>query len=519
MDDATISFIVLGALVALFLSNRLPVEAVALLGALALYLTGVLDLDQTLAGFGDPTIAFIAALFVVSEALDATGVTIWIGQVLMARAGAETGRLVALTLLLVAGLAALITVTGAVAALLPVVVVMAVRLGIPPSRLLMPVAFTASAGSLLALSGTPVNVIVSEASHDAGAGGFAYFEFALVGLPLVAGTVLISLLLGPRLLPARTPQAIPADLSRHARTLADQYALDAGALLTSGRGVAEVVVPPRSELIGERVFPGQATDNGDLIVVGVQRRGEPQGPDATELAQGDALLLQGAWTALDERLAEPDLLAVHEPDVLRRQAVPLSGGARTTLAIVAAMVVLLASGWAPPAIATLAAATALVVLGVVPVARAYRAISWTTIVLIGAMIPVSTAIQQSGAAGQLADVLVDAVGGAGPRVLLLALFAVTAVLGQLISNTATALVIIPIAVSAARDLDISARPVLMSVAVAAAASFLTPVATPANLIVMEPGGYRFGDYWRLGLPVLALFGVVATLLVPLIWAP
>jgi di/tricarboxylate transporter len=113
---------------------------------------------------------------------------------------------------------------------------------------------------------------------------------------------------------------------------------------------------------------------------------------------------------------------------------------------------------------------------------------------------------------------VDVVADAGPHALLLGLFLLTAVLGQLISNMATALIVIPIALSAAADMDVSAKPVLMAVAVSAAAAFLTPVATPANLMVLGPGGYRFGDYWKLGLPLLALFGVVAVLLVPVIWS-
>ena len=109
----------------------------------------------------------------------------------------------------------------------------------------------------------------------------------------------------------------------------------------------------------------------------------------------------------------------------------------------------------------------------------------------------------------------DALGGdAGPHALLLGLVLLTFVLGQLISNMATALIVLPVAVSAADELDVSAKPVLMAVAVASAAAFLTPVATPANLMVMGPGGYRFGDYWKLGLPILVLFGVVAVFLVP-----
>ena len=150
--------------------------------------------------------------------------------------------------------------------------------------------------------------------------------------------------------------------------------------------------------------------------------------------------------------------------------------------------------------------------------QAYRGISWTTVILIGGMLPLATAMTISGAAAKLADGLVDIVGDAGPRVLLLGLFVLTAVLGQLISNTPTALLVIPVSLSAASDLDVSAKPVLMCVGVAAAASFLAPVATPANLMVMGPGGYRFGDYWKLGLPLLVLFGLVAVLLVPVFWS-
>jgi di/tricarboxylate transporter len=102
--------------------------------------------------------------------------------------------------------------------------------------------------------------------------------------------------------------------------------------------------------------------------------------------------------------------------------------------------------------------------------------------------------------------------------LLLGLVLIVFVLGQLISNMATALIVIPVAISAAGELDVSAKPLLVGVAVASAAAFLTPVATPANLMVLEPGGYRFGDYWKLGLPLLVLFGVVAVLLVPVFWS-
>jgi di/tricarboxylate transporter len=519
MADSTIVFIVLIAVVVAFVSNRLPVEIVAVGTALTLWATGVLDINQALAGFGDPTVVYIASLFIVSEALDATGVTAWAGQQLVSRAGSSGRRLLVLMMLLCAALTALISVNGAVAALLPVVVVTAVRLRQPPSLLLMPLAFAAHAGSMLALTGSPVNVIVSEAANESGGDYFGFFEFTLTGVPLLAGTVAIVVLLGRRLLPDRTPRYISKDFSDHARTLATHYKLDDDAsepLYSRHSGVAEVVIPPRSGLVGDPVFPGMVTDSGDLVVVAVQRNGE-QLSSETEIAAGDTLLLRGSWDALSTHLDDPDVLTVDPPQQVRRQAVPFGPGARRATVILIGMVALLATGAMPPAVASLLAAGALVLTRVVTLEQSYRAISWTTVVLVAGMIPLSTAMQQSGAAEKLADGLVQIVGDSGPYPLLVGLFILTATLGQLISNTATILVVIPIALSAAAELDVSSRPVLMSVNVCASAALLTPVATPANMMVMGPGGYRFGDYAKLGLPLLAWYFVVSVLLVPLIW--
>jgi di/tricarboxylate transporter len=516
VSDTTITFLVLAAVVVVFVLDRFPVAIVAVGTSLALWATGVLDLNQALAGFGDPAVVFIAALFVVSESLDATGVTAWAGQQLVARVGESRTRLLVLMLLLVAGLTALISVNGAVAALLPVVVVIAIRLRRPASQLLLPLAFAAHAGSLLTLSGSPVNVIASEFAKDAGAGSFGYFSFALVGLPLVVGTIAIVVLFGERLLPHRSPRSGSRDFSAHARTLVDQYGLDTDAdLLTRRSGVAEVVIPPRSQLVGDLAFPGMVTESGDLVVLAVQRKGEDM-PGETVLAVGDTLLLEGTWSALEEHLDDPEVLVVDEPGRVRR-SVPLGAGAMRALVVLAVMVVLLATGAVPPAVAGLLAAGALVVGRVLTIEQAYRGISWTTVVLVAGMFPLSTAMTQSGAAARLADALVDVVGGAGGYALLAGLFLLTAVLGQLISNTATALIVLPVALQAATDLDVSARPVLMCVTVSAAAALITPVATPANLMVMDPGGYRFSDYWKLGVPLLVLYGVVAVALVPVFW--
>ena len=170
MSDETITFLVLGASSPSSSGTRCRSRVVAIGVALSLWATDVLTLDQSLAGFGDPTVLFIASLFVVSEALDASGVTAWVGQQLVGASGASRTRLLVLTMLRVAGLTALITPNGSVAALLPVIVLMAVRMKRSPSQLLMPLAFAAHAGVLLVLTASPVNVVVSEAADDAGVG-------------------------------------------------------------------------------------------------------------------------------------------------------------------------------------------------------------------------------------------------------------------------------------------------------------------------------------------------------------
>ena len=593
MSDAAIVYLVLAALVVLFVWNKLPVEIVAMSAPLALLATGVLSVEQVFAGFGDTTVIFIAALFIVSAGIDLTGVTTWAGQWMVARAGESRTRLIVVMMLIVALLTALIGVNGSVAALLPMVVLVAVRLDIPASKLLMPLAFGAHAGSQLALTGTPIHILVSDAAVEAGEAGFSYFEFAPVGIPLVAAAVAIVLLVGRRLLPDREPETITPDLSGHARTLIEQYGLGEwvakleipedsplvgtpaselasdleiidvtgligsigpaspmpeGAVITvrgttqqvddlvaehglvrrpyalGGKealmdrriGVVEMVIPPRSPIIGEHVFPGETTASGDFVVMAVQRQGENIESEGARLGVGDTVLLQGTWAAL-ERFEPSNALVVDDPGEVRRQAVPLGPGSLRAILSMLGMVVLLATGAVSAAVSAVLAVGALVLTRVMSMRQAYRAVNWTIVVMVAALIPVSVAVEQSGVAADIGGGLVDLVGGAGPHALLLGLFVITAFFGQLISNTATALIMIPIAITAATDFGISVRPVMMSLTVAAAGAFLTPIATAANLMVMEPAGYKFADYWKLGLPMLLLFMVAAVFLVPVFW--
>ena len=209
------------------------------------------------------------------------------------------------------------------------------------------------------------------------------------------------------------------------------------------------------------------------------------------------------------------MLVVDAPEQLRR-SVPLGKGAKRALVILGAMVVLLATGLVPPAIAGLLAACALVLTRTVSPAQAYHSISWTTVVLIAGMIPLSTAFIETGTADLVAGWLLSVIGDSG---------AVCRAARPVRADSRAR----PAdqqhrdradrradrGLARGRD-ELSVQPFMMALTVAAAAAFLTPIATPANLMVMEPGGYRFGDYWKLGLPLrhLPLFAVFY---VPLIW--
>jgi di/tricarboxylate transporter len=307
-------------------------------------------------------------------------------------------------------------------------------------------------------------MITFDATDDASVGAFGYFEFAVAGVPALAGIMAITLLFGKRLLPERSGSSLPADFSAHTWTLVEQYRLEDELHRLRVRSTSPYVGAPRSDF-DLKDYPGVS------------------------------------------------LVAIQEGGDVRPLARPLL---KEAIAILAVLVGLLATNVVPPAIAGLVCACAMVMFGVLTVPQAYKGVDWTSCILIGGMIPLSTAMTKIGAADLMAEKLLSLVGDSGPQALLGGLFPLTAILGQLISNTATALIIVPIAVAAATEIGISARPVLMSITVAAA-SFLTPVATPVNLMVMGPGGYRFGDFWKFGLPCMLWFLVVAVFLVPLYW--
>ncbi|GAA5112964.1 SLC13 family permease [Pseudonocardia adelaidensis] len=599
MSDTWITLLIIGVALVMFAWNAVPAAVVAIGAALALYFTGVLTMNEAVTGFGDPVVVLIAALLAIAVALEITGVGAWAGQLLLRLSGRSDTALIVALMIVAAIFSALIGMNGAVAAMLPVTVVIAVRSGIASSLLMIPLALACLQGAKLTLLGSPVNVIAATQADEAGVGHIGFFEWAWLGIPQLLGSILIVVFLGKKFLPERHSESIPTDFSGHAHTLVEHYnladslhqlfvpgtsplvgaarsAIDLGeyrdvrlvafldhadnqplereklemgdlvlvrgdadevgrlaadlglevhqhsealadVLMGRDSGLAEVVIPQRSPMIGKTFFPGMTTEEEDLMVLAVQRGGAELVRPRLRLRAGDHLLLQGSWPALERYLSNPQVLVVDSPELVKSQAVALGRGAPVALAILGLLVCLLVFNVTPAPIAALVCACLMVVTRVVRLPQIYRGIDWNTVILIGAMIAPATAMTKSGAAQMIGDHVVGVLGGAGPTVVLAGLFLVSTVISQFISNTSTALVMMPIGLATASDLGVSALPMMMAVAMGASASFLTPFANGVSLMVYGPGGYKFGDFWRLGLWVLAWTMLVTVVVTPLVW--
>jgi len=282
----------------------------------------------------------------------------------------------------------------------------------------------------------------------------------------------------------------------------------------------ETLLPPSSRYVDRPLRESRLHDRTRATAVAVRRGARTLHGDLGDvtLQSGDALLLAGGPIA-QRRVAKArdDLIVVGAPREWERFARD-TRRAPAALAILAGLLVTMTFGLLPNAIAVLTAAVAMVLSGALSMEGAYRAIHWESVVLIAAILPMSTALQVSGGLDAVVGGLVGALGGAGPLVVMAALFVLTSAFSQVISNTATTVLLAPVAFAAARDLGVSPEAMLMAIAVAASTAFATPVASPVNALVLTSGRYRFGDFVRVGLPIVVLM-LIATLLVVPVFFP
>ncbi|MFZ6047833.1 SLC13 family permease [Pseudomonas sp. CR3202] len=594
------------AAVTLFVLNKPRMDVVALLVLVALPLIGVLDIQQSLAGFSDPSVVLIAALFVIGDGLVRTGIAYRLGDWLVARAGSSETRLLVLLMLAAAGLGSVMSSTGVVAIFIPVALGVAARLKIAPARLMMPLAFAGLISGMLSLVATAPNLVVHSELRRAGLEGFGFFSLTPVGLAVLALGVVYMLLTRHWLTPrgnddsAAVPRLTLADLAtayqlnereRRLKVRADsplvqqalnelelrkQYGINVIAverqrrfrtllLMATGNtllepgdvllvdlaspaigllgayqelgleplplpasyyslhahqlGLAEVALPPESKLPGKTIQELGFRSRHKLNVVGLRRDGRAlEGVLVDEkLKASDMLLVAGEWKCIHQLQGQGrDFLVLSLPAEVDEVA-PTARKAPYALLSLAVMIVLMVSGLVPNVMAALIGCLLMGAFRCIDLDSAYRAIHWPTLILIVGMLPFAHALQQTGGIDLAVKGLVAVLGNAGPYAMLASLFIVTALIGLFISNTATAVLMAPVAIATAQQLGMSPYPFAMIVALAASAAFMTPISSPVNTLVVGPGQYRFGDFVKVGVPFTILVMIVSVFLVPLVF--
>lgn len=592
----------LAATIVMFAIGRPRMDVVAIIVLVALPLTGVLSVSETLAGFADPNVVLIAALFVVGEGLSRTGVTYRLGDWLAARAGDSGSRLVVLLMICVAALGSVMSSTGVVAIFVPVSLAVAKRLGTPSRQLLMPLSFAGLISGMLTLIATAPNLVVNAELVRHGYAGFGFFAPTPVGLVVLVLAIGYMLLAQRRLGRATAPSAeprgrtIPDLLAAYAlaegkerfrvlpgslldgRTLAETelasrhgitvlsieqgpawrrsvIAAGPGSRLAAGDvitatgtlppdrtfdelgleevglstlkfarlsrqvGIAELLLPPNSGAAGRRIADLDLVDGHGVTVIGLRHLGRvsAEATGGQRLQVGDTVLVVGEWAAL-HRLGRraSDFVLLDLPEEVDEVA-PAGNRAPFALAALLLMVGLMVSGVVPNVVAALLACLLMGAAGCIDMPSAYRAIHWPVLMLIVGMLPFAQALEETGGVALAAQGLLALVGNAGPSVVLAAIFAVTALIGLFVSNTATAVLMAPVAIAVAHQLDASPYPFAITVALAASAAFMTPVSSPVNTLIVEPGRYRFADFVKIGTPFTLVVMVVVALLVPLLF--
>jgi di/tricarboxylate transporter len=282
-------------------------------------------------------------------------------------------------------------------------------------------------------------------------------------------------------------------------------------------GVTEVLLSPRTRLAGRNLAELLFRDRYGLNVLAIWRGGKPHrtGLQDLPLQFGDALLVYGHRRRLEALARDPDFL------VLDQAAAKAPKLEKATAAVVIMLAVLGAAmlGLVPISIGALTGAALMVLLGCLSMEEAYRAIDWKVVFLIASMLPLGTAMESTGAAQIGAEILLGAVGDLGPRWVVAALFLATALGTQFIPTAALVVLMAPVALGTAASLGISPHLLMMTVAISASSSFASPISHPAHLLVMGPGGYRFVDYVKVGVPLTLLSLLVSVALLPLFWPP
>ena len=579
----------------LFVTELFSIDVTAMLLLTVLLLLGYLSPSEAISGFSNPAVITIALLFILSHALEKTGLLEYL-MVRINRLASQSKSLGNTVYLMAIGFAsAVVNNTAIVAIFIPVTIRMAQKFKISPSKLLIPLSYAAILGGTLTLVGTSTNLLVNSIYSASGAvKPLGMFEFTKYGLILLVIGLTYIMIVAPNILPSRS---ITSSLTR-------SYHL--GGYLT------EMRISKKSPLVGNTCLDRGINYNYDVMVLSIYRDNKElisRNIRRKKLKTGDILFVRGTLENFlrmkevekvslltDEKLTQKELeqednvlvecllsdqsnlignslmtanfrrrfgafiLAIRREGTIFRKKIahiilnafdtllvygPVNkieglsksgdfivlGEVKTelrkqqfwwmTIVVILGAITFTALGIMPIVKSAMIGVVILLVFGVLTPQESYQSIHWKVIVLIAALIPVGTVIQSSGTADWIGGLITSVVqltpSEWQPRVLLALIYLITMILTEVSSNAATAIIMTPIALAVSQQMGLEPRTFIFAVAFAASASFITPVGYQTNLMVYGPGGYKFIDYIKVGLPLAVIFWISAIFILPLIW--
>lgn len=582
----TIFLIIIGSII-LFVSEKVPVDMVAMLVLVTLLLTGLVDEKNILDGFSNPATITVAAMFILSAALQRTGVVRFLANKLYRLAGKRKTRLNLVLMSTCGTLSAFINNTATVAVLLPLALRFSEEREISPSRILMPLSFAAQFGGVCTLIGTTTNLLVNLFLIQAGLEPFGMFEFAKFGLIcFVVGIVYMlfaskymlrdrdqnenlsedyrlqdymtemRVLKGSPLIGQRGQNnalteiggriiemvregkvvwaahnstihegdilVIRGDVDRilesEGRLKLEDWAkgnLGTGTLEADDIMLMEVIIPTGSSIVGRTLTQLDFYWRYHAAVLGVRRRGAILKERIRDISfkEGDTLLLQGHKNDLMHLADEEDFAYLQDLSTLKLK----TSKAFLSVVILGAVVAAAAVGTVSILTAALCGSIAVALTRCLNAKEIYKAIDMRVLLLLAGLIPLGAAMETTGAVSHLVDLVMNSMGAYGPMYGLAGIYLLTMVLTAVMSNNATAVLIAPLALQVAYSFNVDPKPFLVAVTFAASTCFATPVGYQTNTMVYGPGGYKYTDFLKVGLPLNAIFFVLAMVFLPLLW--